>query len=251
MRPPLFTRVSLYCIFALAFIHGRQPVAQERLLSECHAVVRPLLPRTSDLGVLDSIAAAEVPRWTPHLSVIRVRGLEDAVPVPDPRADSLQGELRDYARRAPDGFRLMLLAALRSGAFRGTPELVVNQAAVWYRQVDGRPGPVLAIAQEAASDTWLLPLSAINQTLSSAEEDLVTSVACDVGLPLVAARGAGTFPSGQGARPRLEWVDRAERIMRHAERLVRGSQRRLIAALVEAAQPTAPKLEPSRFGGPN
>ena len=250
MPPAALTRASLSCILALALVHGRQLAAQERLLRECHTVVRPLLPRAVDLRVLDSIATAEVPQWTQHLSVIRVVGLEDAVPVPDPRADSLQGELRAYARREPLRFRLMLLAALRSGSFRRTPELVVNQAAVWYRREDGLPGPVLAVAQDAASDTWLLPLSAINQTLSSAEEDLVASAACDVGLPLVAARGMGVLPSGQGARARLEWVDRAERILRHAERLVRGPKRRLIVALVEAARPVAPKLEPARFGGP-
>jgi hypothetical protein len=173
---------------------------------------------------------AEVPRWAPHLSVIQIVGLEDGVAEPDPAGDSLQQKLRAYAQRDPAGFRQMLLAAMRANGHRGVPELVANQAAVWYRNSDGRPGPVLAAIQGTPSDTWLLPLSAINKRLTSVEEAIVVGVACDVGLPLLAARRDGVLPKGYDARIRLEWVDWSERILRHAERLVRGTHKSLVTA---------------------
>jgi hypothetical protein len=128
-------------------------------------------------------------------------------------------------RLSPDAAR-----AMRANGHRGVPELVGNQAAVWYRSSDGRPGPVLAAIQGTPGDTWLLPLSAINKRLTSVEGAIVVGVACDVGLPLLAARRDGVLPKGYDARIRLEWVDRSERILRHAERLVRGTHKSLVAA---------------------
>jgi hypothetical protein len=190
-----------------------------------------------------------VTRWVPHLTIVRAVGLENGVPEPDPRADSLQNELHELARRDVAGFRDLMLAVLRAGGQRTIPELAANEAAVWYRHKDGHAGPVLATLAGAPSDTWLVPLSAINSTLTVAEEDVVARIACDVALPLVAARTAGVVSAGFESRLKLEWVDRAERILRHAERLVQGPRRALIEDLVAMVQPSAPPLDPKLFNG--
>jgi hypothetical protein len=96
-----------------------------------------------------------------------------------------------------------------------------------------------------------LPLSALNKRLTPAEESIVAGVACDVGLPLLMARRADALPQGYDAQVRLECVDRSERILRHAERLARGTHRPLVAALLAAVRPPAGRLDPTQFGGPS
>jgi hypothetical protein len=162
----------------------------------------------------------------------------------------LEQELSHFAQRDSIGFRQMLLAAVRAGIHRSLPELVANEAAVWYRKSDGRAGPILAAVDGLPPDTWLLALSAINKPLTALDEEIVTGAACDVGLPLLLLRRDRVWSSGDVAG-RLEWIDRSERILRHAERLVHGKQASLVAALIAEVQPTAGKLKPEWFSAPS
>jgi hypothetical protein len=239
----------IYLTLLLTLATLPTPLAAQDWRDRCAAV-----PERANVGVfppspLDSIAIWVLPRWTPHLMIVRVVGLEDGVAEPNARVDSLERELRAFAQQDSAGFRTLMLAALRAGGQRSVPELVADEAAVWYRQADGRAGPVLTALGGAASDTWLLPLSAINSTLSGAEADAIARIACDVALPLIAARAAGVISPGWESHARLEWVDRTERILRHAERLVQGSRRAVVEGLVAGVQPSAPPLDPKAFKG--
>jgi hypothetical protein len=241
--------VASFC--GLVLLPGHLLLAQADVERQCRSLPRSAPPSSLDIQVLDSIATAEMPHWEAHLSVIQAVGLEDGVAEPNPQADSLQQELREFAKRDSAGFRQVLLAAVRAGIHREVPELVANEAAVWYRQNDGRAGPVLAAIYGSPSDTWLLALSAINKPLSAIEEDVVAGAACDVGVPLLVARRNGVGSSRVEVRRRLGWVERSERILRHAERLVHGERRPLIAALIAGVQPTAVRLRPDLFNGPS
>lgn len=93
------------------------------------------------------------------------------------------------------------------------------------------------------------PPSPVNKPLTAHDEEIVTGAACDVGLPLLLLRGDRVWSSADVAG-RLEWIDRSERILRHAERLVHGKHESLVAALIAEVQPTAGKLKPDWFSGP-
>ena len=213
-------------------------------LPMCRGVERPRLGGANHTGLFRRVSSAALDSVMPGLMTIWVDGDDSAA-----NAVALGWERRftDLASREPEHFRWLLVYAIDRGiAGEAVPLLAVNEAAVWYRRTWGRADPLLPFMQYVPSDRLLLPLSALNQPLATAEEEFVFSVTCDVAEGLRALQTAPLSPQLM-SESRLAWPYAAERILRHAERLIRGARKTQLQALLSAVPLRTPPLDPKSF----
>ena len=184
----------------------------------------------------------------PMLMTPIVVDIHSGVLVPDSARDNLLGRLDSIAEHNPVFLRDALVQVIRNGLEGIHPFHAANTAASRYRWEWGRAEPLLRAMREQPSDRFLLPLSALSDSLDTEQEDFVFAVTCDVVRPLLAIRRtAATDSHYQALVAGLEWVSNAERILRHAERLVQGARRNAVLALVSAIRPSAPQLNSRLF----
>ncbi len=241
--------IGLPRLVAFLWIIGPTSIAwaQDSTVVACARIGRVRLPPVAQSERMQELTNDSVAAIIPFLSIIRVQGLEDKVSIPDSQADRLEGELRQRYRTDPERFRWLLLKVMSQSLYRGLQELPAVEATMWYREFFGDAAHPLSLLAHAQSDEALIPLSAINEPLDSLQEQFVVRLACDVGLPIARLRHGDPSVAELARVEHLMWVHRSERILRHAERLVRGPQRAVVQALVQAVSPREPKLDPAWF----
>lgn len=220
----------------------------QEVTAACAAAHRPARYAREVAPVDSGLPRNALEPLIPMLMYPNVVDIHTGVSVPDPLRDVLSARLDAVAANHQEFLRTALLQILRAGLDGLVPLWAANSAASRYRWESGLADPVLHTLRHQPSDRFLLPLSAIVGDLDDQEEEFVFAVTCDVVSPLLAVRAAARSDSSFAEqRSRLEWISNAERILRHAERLIRGSRAAAVQHLLALVRPSAPPHDSSLF----